>query len=194
MARESLPAFYSFFAMAMRCLVVALILASCCGCVYGTGVPQWIRRRAAQLSNGRNDRLTPANAMELLSIASDEAVRVMSTTIRKFDTVEVCSGSGGTTKAIRRLGMVGQTFDRIDDPTEDLCHLSGLLFVTYLVLQIKRGACMIISPQCSTWLNMCRYHTKRSLQDPFGDEGRQDVFEANFTSMVVSPMRLHSAV
>eukprot|EP00973_Karenia_brevis_P046012 6373487-Karenia_brevis.AAC.1 len=62
------------------------------------------------------------------------------------------------------------------------------MFAAFMIASLLPKATVHFAPQCSTWLNMCRYTTKR-LQPGFdimGDETRVDVKEANATALATS--------
>eukprot|EP00959_Pyramimonas_sp_CCMP1952_P189313 3960072-Pyramimonas_sp.AAC.1 len=48
-----------------------------------------------------------------------------------------------------------------------------------MLASVKRNGAAWFSPQCSTWLDACRFNSKRDRHDVFGNISRTDVLEAN---------------
>ena len=65
---------------------------------------------------------------------------------QNLDFVEIFSGSEGLPKAVSRLGMDSEPFDRNRHRSENICRLEGLLYEASLVLQVKRGGFGWLAP------------------------------------------------
>ena len=119
----------------------------------------------------------------VMAVCDMAATRVQQT----LDFVEIFSGSEGLSRAVSRLGLEAEAFDRNRHRSENICRLEGLLYAASLIMQVKRGGCVWFAPQCSSWLTfLSAGHTKRCQGDELGDCSRRDVREANVTSMIVS--------
>ena len=76
-------------------------------------------------------------------------------------------------------------FDWSQDISENALVLAGVMYMAYLILNIKPMGLAHFAPQCSSWLAMCRGHTGRRCGDLAGNTERNDVHEANVIAMVV---------
>ena len=81
--------------------------------------------------------------------------------------VSVCLCLGAASFGVRRGGQFFKCVGRIDPP------------------QVPGGT-LFLSPQCSSWLIMCRSHSKRSRDDVLGDTSRSDVAEGNWCAELTS--------
>eukprot|EP00959_Pyramimonas_sp_CCMP1952_P457765 9475485-Pyramimonas_sp.AAC.1 len=71
------------------------------------------------------------------------------------------SGTGQTARVLRdAYGASAYTFERDDHATEDGCTVAGMLYALWVVGAVVPGGCILLSPQCSTWLNLTCYHTR----------------------------------
>eukprot|EP00959_Pyramimonas_sp_CCMP1952_P056769 1185744-Pyramimonas_sp.AAC.1 len=82
--------------------------------------------------------------------------------------------------------MVAYSVDKLRGPHQDVCTTVGLFYAVYLLASLSAGSLCHLSPQCSTWLDMCRHHTRRSRVDTEGSLGRDDVMQANHCAAFLS--------
>lgn len=142
-------------------------------------LPESVLERAEAIGGAEQDLIGDP---QLVRVVVNEVHRAISYVPRKLGWAEICSGKAGNTKAVEQLGVPGATFDRLDDPAEDLCTAGGLMYAGFIVLCIVAGGSLWLSPECCTWLPFVSIrHSKRnraghSLE---GDTTRRDVQEAN---------------
>ena len=131
------------------------------------------------------------NDVRMLTLAAEEVARMAPTVKRYLAIGEIFAGHAGVSRAVVKDGFHALLFERdptLGHPSMDTTLLGGLLYAGFIVLSILPSGTAFITPQCSTWLDMCRYHTKRDRgQNIFGDCDRLDVREANFNAMVTCP-------
>ena len=128
------------------------------------------------------------NQKDVLSLALNIAMNLFEPMKRDLHAFEGFSGKGGITSALLNAGFEAAQFDRATRHwSEDITKLSGLAFFFLQVLRIENRGMLWLAPQCSSWITMARGSTLRhSLNKFFGNEDRQDVFEANFTGLILS--------
>eukprot|EP00959_Pyramimonas_sp_CCMP1952_P093483 1956462-Pyramimonas_sp.AAC.2 len=178
-----------------RWLHAALILTSGFGCL-AVGVKlgpleacssgyQWASSTAVAL--GR--RGAPLNFDSGTKPFLDTIVHAISerapTITRSAAFVEIYSGTARCTRAVRSLGYRAFSFDVLDRAWQDTRFLKGCLYAMWLLASICAGGTAWFGPQCSTWIPMARGHTKRTDEDPYGNDIRNDVREANWTCLLV---------
>eukprot|EP00959_Pyramimonas_sp_CCMP1952_P337077 7058520-Pyramimonas_sp.AAC.1 len=56
-----------------------------------------------------------------------------------------------------------------------------MLYALFCVLELVVGGLFWLAPECKTWINMSRGHTRRDDDNMDGDIRRRGVVEANFT-------------
>ena len=132
--------------------------------------------------------LLSAELPRVMNMLSRFAARAVCASSRFRHCVEFFGGAGGVTTKLRDLGFQATTFDFIMDSRDDFCVLGGLMWAVWLVMTLLPGGVVIFEPTCSTWLNTCRYHTKRNGLDTAGNTERHDVASANFTAVVIEYM------
>ncbi|CAK0816954.1 unnamed protein product, partial [Prorocentrum cordatum] len=99
---------------------------------------------------------------------------------RGLDFFEVFAGNAGISKQLKEWSYNVTAMDRSTCRIfEDMCLLAGLFYGALTALRVVAKGTVWFSPQCSTWGNMARHHTERSLEDPMGDTNRRDMVEAN---------------
>eukprot|EP00959_Pyramimonas_sp_CCMP1952_P388330 8137293-Pyramimonas_sp.AAC.1 len=101
--------------------------------------------------------------------------------------VEIFSGVARCARAVRDRGHRVFTYDMLDHEWQNVVTLTGCLYIVWILSSICPGGAAWFGPQCSTWITMSRGHTKRTDRDPYGTETRQDVREANWTSLLLYP-------
>ncbi|CAJ1459458.1 unnamed protein product [Effrenium voratum] len=84
------------------------------------------------------------------------------------DFVEVCSGCGKFSEAMRDSGFVGKEFDICHSGNHDLLRSVGFLAILAAVRNTKRGGVLMLAPPCSTWVFLSRSYTGRSWACPEG--------------------------
>jgi len=169
---------------------VFVLVALLGGCDTGRtdGVPGWVRDRAMELIDAEvPEGLAMIEAGEkIIELAAREVALYTATAPRTLHFFELYGGAGGTTRVMEEKGYTSRCFDRQTNHwTEDTTLLCGLLWAGLSVLAIVECGCFYMSPQCSTWLWICRFVSKRSLTHVRGDESRKDVAEANLTATML---------
>jgi hypothetical protein len=147
-------------------------------------VPCWLYAISGRLEVLHGRRINNINVRNVLAAVSKEALAFAPRVIRVSSTFEMFSGSAGITACVQNLGLLARSFDRTSDPDDDFCTILGFLLAVFHTLSVVVGGLLFASPQCSTWLQLCKGHTKRHL-DIFGDEGRTDVDEANCCAIML---------
>eukprot|EP00929_Paragymnodinium_shiwhaense_P064769 TRINITY_DN32491_c0_g1_i1.p1 TRINITY_DN32491_c0_g1~~TRINITY_DN32491_c0_g1_i1.p1 ORF type:complete len:320 (-),score=45.77 TRINITY_DN32491_c0_g1_i1:105-1064(-) len=167
-----------------RCILFLV----CAVTVSAGGVPQHVRDLAKGVDQELKQRsVSLLDAADLVSDILRLAFQASSLADRSLDFLEVFSGSGGITKCVTKSRLTARAFDRqTRDWSEDICTPAGLLWLYMSVLELKDGALMWLSPQCSTWLLLTRGHTRRNKSNWGGDDSRTDVKEGNYTSVILS--------
>ena len=152
----------------------------------------WASSTAVRLSLQK----VPMNILEgdfatMLEVTTTAILQHASRVPRHSSFVEVFSGAAGTAKALSAMGYTVYTFDRSDFCWQNMCCLTGCLYCLWLIASVRPGGVVHYAPQCSTWIGLSRYHTRRSRMDPAGcHDLRVDTHEANWTSMIMSPGQL----
>ena len=118
----------------------------------------------------------------VLNYASAFVSKALGHTRRFRKYVEVFGGKGRTAKLLNSAGIPAANFDIISDPSDDFNSIIGFLWVVWLAMSIVPGGIIFFQPECASWLNQCRYHSKRDLTDTQGDTHRRDVRMANWTA------------
>eukprot|EP00929_Paragymnodinium_shiwhaense_P064770 TRINITY_DN32491_c0_g1_i2.p1 TRINITY_DN32491_c0_g1~~TRINITY_DN32491_c0_g1_i2.p1 ORF type:complete len:296 (-),score=43.33 TRINITY_DN32491_c0_g1_i2:105-992(-) len=169
-----------------RCILFLV----CAVTVSAGGVPQHVRDLAKGVDQELKQRsVSLLDAADLVSDILRLAFQASSLADRSLDFLEVFSGSGGITKCVTKSRLTARAFDRqTRDWSEDICTPAGLLWLYMSVLELKDGALMWLSPQCSTWLLLTRGHTRRNKSNWGGDDSRTDVKEGNYTSVILYNM------
>ena len=122
----------------------------------------------------------PQDSAHLIGVATDIMWRDLALIPRTTMFLEVFSGASETTALCASTwGMAAYSIEKLRGPAQDVCTAEGLLYAIYLLASLIAGSLCHMSPQCSTWLDMCRHHTCRSREDTEGNLGRKDVAEAN---------------
>ena len=88
-------------------------------------------------------------------------------------------------QACAQLDLQAASFDRRDCPLMDILTPWGLLTAGSLVLATRFGGTVHIAPQCSSWLWMSRFTSKRNENNVLGNDARADVQQGNSTAMAV---------
>eukprot|EP00959_Pyramimonas_sp_CCMP1952_P018641 393793-Pyramimonas_sp.AAC.1 len=142
----------------------------------------WAKATAATLSSEGvpailHDPIGSAKMVAAVTTAiTDAAARVPRTT----HFVEVFAGRGETCHTVRSVhNLVAFAVERKVNVDHDLCTLVGMLYLSWLVASIVARGTVHYAPQCSTWITLARFHTRRSPMSVHGDESRRDVVEAN---------------
>ena len=139
---------------------------------------------------GSDHDLCAGQEAGLLSVASKAVMFLSVTERRENHFVEICSGTGGASHAVRIGGHTAEAFDRVyGEVAMDLCSLVGLVYAGVLVTRLIQRGVLWLSPQCSNWLWVARFTSGRMQfgNGVFGYDDRRDVLEANVTASAVHP-------
>ena len=129
----------------------------------------------------------PQDSAHMIGVATDIMWRDLALIPRTTMFLEVFSGVSETTALCASTwGMAAYSIEKLRGPAQDVCTAEGLLYAIYLLASLIAGSLCHMSPQCSTWLDMCRHHTCRSREDTEGNLGRKDVAEANHCASFLS--------
>eukprot|EP00959_Pyramimonas_sp_CCMP1952_P287675 6016065-Pyramimonas_sp.AAC.1 len=138
------------------------------------------------MNDGMPDLGTDGHGSRMLSRAAERLQKDMCLIPRTLACVEVFAGSARITRSLISKGYRACSVERDRFGWQDCCSLIGTLYVMFLVAAILPAGALWLSPQCSTWLNLCMYHTRRSIDDPLGDCSRLDVREGNYVASLTS--------
>lgn len=144
----------------------------------------WASAHAVRLNNKPGDFLDQPNAFlnEAALLLAEELPNIPRTTAF----LEIFGGKAGSTRKMYDRGFHAYCIDRKRRSWHDVCIFTGLLYSLWMVSSVVPSGLIWISPQCSTWLQMCNGHTRRSMKNPLGEPDRRlDVREANFTSQLL---------
>ena len=109
---------------------------------------------------------------------------------RTIDFVEVFAGSAIASTAVASRGLRAVAVEQNSGRKwDDLTSVVGVIFTALTILSLKVCGTAWFSPQCSTWVNCARGHTRRSRENPEGDAAREDVREANAIAIIMSEGR-----
>ena len=173
-------------------LVIAVILSVSAGSPIDidggdvcTNAFLWATSKASVLNELLcDDTLDMPNAVLQMAIAhiTDEVPRIPRTTAF----FEVFAGKASIAGAMKARGFSSYYLERDKHCWHDACTLVGMLYCLWMVASVVETGLVWFSPQCSTWGQMCNYHTQRSTKNPLGDPSyRLDVREANFISQLL---------
>ena len=115
---------------------------------------------------------------------------------RNLDVVELWSGVGAVAGAAARCGMRVKTFDRDRMPgvadrrsaeSENILAPAGFYRALSYVLALVPGGLLVMAPECRSFHNFLNTrNTKRSLQNPEGDETYEPVASGNAQATVAA--------
>ena len=180
-------------------LMSAIFSCWCVGVAIAVGVQidmpvhevacRWVASSVSELlRRGTPSKVvSPQDSVDLIKAASDIMWRDISSIPRATMFLEVFSGASETTALCNsKWGMVAYSIEKLRGPSQDVCTAMGLLYAMYLLASLSAGSLCHLSPQCSTWLDMCRWRARRSRDDTEGDLRRADVVQANHCAAFVS--------
>ncbi|CAL1145385.1 unnamed protein product [Cladocopium goreaui] len=88
------------------------------------------------------------------------------------DFMEVFSGHGEISRAMRDVGMAGTSIDIcLDAKAFDLTGPSAFGLVLNEVMRCKPGSTVVLAPDCRSLSKMCRHTSGRSYLTPMGNRG-----------------------
>eukprot|EP00959_Pyramimonas_sp_CCMP1952_P473520 9501884-Pyramimonas_sp.AAC.1 len=150
---------------------------------------QWATSTAIQLDEaGAPSCCRSGYGLLMLEAATARLVNDLPRIPRTIACAELFSGQAGITRdIINYLDLAAYAADKLYQPWMDATTMVGTLYCLYLAACIVPTGLLWMSPECSTWIDMCRHHTRRSRDDPWGDDTRTDVEDANYSATLVSP-------
>ena len=98
---------------------------------------------------------------------------------KSLDFVEFFSGDAEVSKAFRRRGKAGVSFDIRHTHEMDMVTSLGFSHGMQLGLLIRPGGFCLLAPVCSTWVPMSRGSTGRTMSRPLGNPGQACATTAN---------------
>ncbi|CAE7206011.1 unnamed protein product [Symbiodinium sp. CCMP2592] len=107
---------------------------------------------------------------------------------RTADVFECWSGQGSIAKAAEDSNLVATVYDKYRpgaDPAEDLTFESGFRLALTRVMALKPGSLAWFAPPCGTFTWLDRHHSKRTKQNPLGNEDYAPVRNANLQAMAM---------
>ena len=115
---------------------------------------------------------------------------------RNLDVVELWSGVGAVARAAARRAMHTKTFDRARVPgttdgrgaaSENILAPAGFYKALSYVLALAPGGLLIMAPECRSFHHVLNVrNTKRSLEDPAGDETYAPVATGNAQAAIAA--------
>ena len=98
---------------------------------------------------------------------------------RAVDFVEYFCGTGRLTKAVMALGREAKFFDIARNAWDDILTDVGFARALLMALSIRAGGVAWFAVPCSSFVFMSRGHTKRTRDNPMGDERKRGVAAGN---------------
>ena len=99
--------------------------------------------------------------------------------VRNIDFLDVCAGRARPTKWAMMMGLTSAALDVESGPHMDITTDEGLALLVTCVCRVVHGGLVLIGPQCSSWVWMSRFSSKRSPENPLGAASREKVRKGN---------------